>query len=337
MRDAFVECVCCPDCGDYTLETDVVEMAGPHIIEGRLLCRGCGLWYRIEGGVLDLLPTSLRRHDLYLRYAGRNKLDYTVPRRSAEQQKAEQIAFFAADADSYGDDISESPYFRALDAAFFEPWIERSVSTGSRVLELGCGTGRQCIPLAMRGLDVVGVDISEEMLRLAFQGLTMAGVVRHVDLVVADAENLPIPSNRFEAGVVVGTLHHVGDPGRVIGQIAERLLPGSPFFCYDPHLSPVRFLFDWIMSLWKLYDEQASDDPLFTEEQMQSWTGQSGIEARTIVSTYLPPHLFYLLPASLGQRVLQLSDKVIGSIPGLRRWGGMVITEGEKAGTGGQG
>ena len=38
---------------------------------------------------------------------------------------------------------------------------------GGPVLEVGCGTGRVTIPLARDGLDVVGIDASPEMLRIA--------------------------------------------------------------------------------------------------------------------------------------------------------------------------
>jgi SAM-dependent methyltransferase len=39
------------------------------------------------------------------------------------------------------------------------------LANGGRVLELGVGTGRLAIPLAERGLEVVGVDVSAEMLK----------------------------------------------------------------------------------------------------------------------------------------------------------------------------
>ncbi len=41
------------------------------------------------------------------------------------------------------------------------------ISAGASVMDLGCGRGRHAIPLSRRGFRVTGVDLSENMLRLA--------------------------------------------------------------------------------------------------------------------------------------------------------------------------
>lgn len=45
-----------------------------------------------------------------------------------------------------------------------EFYVGQAVRAGGPVLELGCGTGRICIPMAMSGVDVTGLEISKEML-----------------------------------------------------------------------------------------------------------------------------------------------------------------------------
>jgi SAM-dependent methyltransferase len=47
-----------------------------------------------------------------------------------------------------------------------EFYVGQAVRIGGRALELGCGTGRIAIPMAMSGLDVTGLDISTAMLAL---------------------------------------------------------------------------------------------------------------------------------------------------------------------------
>ena len=48
------------------------------------------------------------------------------------------------------------------DVDFF---VEYSRKTKGRILELGCGTGRVLIPIAISGCEVTGLDISPYMLR----------------------------------------------------------------------------------------------------------------------------------------------------------------------------
>jgi SAM-dependent methyltransferase len=74
----------------------------------------------------------------------------------------------AFDAGEYGTHIAadyDDIYDAALDT---EGAVQRLIelASGGRVLELGVGTGRLALPLAERGLEVHGIDGSEEMLQL---------------------------------------------------------------------------------------------------------------------------------------------------------------------------
>src|SRR3954452_1321645 len=46
-------------------------------------------------------------------------------------------------------------------------FVERHCGTPGRVIDLGCGTGRVAVPLALVGHRVTAVDLSAEMLRIA--------------------------------------------------------------------------------------------------------------------------------------------------------------------------
>ena len=62
---------------------------------------------------------------------------------------------------------------------------ELKVPQGSRILDIGCGTGRHSVELAKRGYSVTGVDISSGMLTEAKEAASQAGV--EVEWMHADA------------------------------------------------------------------------------------------------------------------------------------------------------
>src|SRR5262249_3343034 len=74
-------------------------------------------------------------------------------------------------ARGYDASLAGSSLF-TVDLAFAEQVFDRP----GRLLDLGCGTGRLLLPFARRGWWVVGVDLSEEMLRVAGEKAAAAGV-----------------------------------------------------------------------------------------------------------------------------------------------------------------
>ena len=80
--------------------------------------------------------------------------------------------------------------------------------TGGPILELGCGTGRLLIPLALGGHRVTGVDLSSGMLRLARAKAQDAGIVDRVTLVQGDYGSAELAETYGLAFVVMnGFLH----------------------------------------------------------------------------------------------------------------------------------
>jgi len=93
------------------------------------------------------------------------------------------------------------------------------------VLDVGCGPGRHAHALARRGIEVVGVDISEE-----FVDLASAGAPPGATFVRADARQLDYAAE-FDAAISLcqgafGLLDGDGD-ARVVGGVARALRPGG--------------------------------------------------------------------------------------------------------------
>src|SRR5438270_6791574 len=65
-------------------------------------------------------------------------------------------------ARGYDAGLAGTPLFAAD-----RPFVEEHCPRPGRLLDLGCGTGRLLVALAQRGYEVLGVDLSWEMLAVA--------------------------------------------------------------------------------------------------------------------------------------------------------------------------
>jgi SAM-dependent methyltransferase len=91
---------------------------------------------------------------------------------------------------------------------------------GERILDLGCGDGVLTAEIAATGADVVGVDLSEELLAAARE--------RGLDVRRIDGHALDFDSE-FDAVFSNAALHWMRRPELVIAGVARALLPGGRF------------------------------------------------------------------------------------------------------------
>jgi ubiquinone/menaquinone biosynthesis C-methylase UbiE len=90
---------------------------------------------------------------------------------------------------------------------------------GRTVLDVGTGTGRAAIALALRGASVTGVDASAEMLAVADRRARDARV--EVTFVQGDAHGLAYPDRSFQAVICLRVLMHTPDWRRSLGELCR--------------------------------------------------------------------------------------------------------------------
>lgn len=112
---------------------------------------------------------------------------------------------------------------------------ELQLPPGSRILDVGCGTGRHSVALTERGYTVTGVDLSPDMIGKAREKAASRGY--EVDFIVRDAAELDF-NCEFDAAICLceGCLCLLGDVDdphdrdlRVLGNIQRALKPGGLF------------------------------------------------------------------------------------------------------------
>ncbi len=99
---------------------------------------------------------------------------------------------------------------------------------GDRILELGCGTGRDAVSLARHGMRVVATDISAEMVATTRRRAELEGVghlVRTVRAAAADAPSLVGPCDGVYSNGAVVNLEP--DLPRMALELARAVRPGG--------------------------------------------------------------------------------------------------------------
>ena len=108
----------------------------------------------------------------------------------------------------------------------------------TRIFELGIGTGRISAPLIARGLQVVGLDLSREMmnrLRAKFDGGQVGNLAHTLLLVQGDASALPFPDATFDAALAVHVFHVIAPWRRAIGELRRSPETGRAGLAQHPH------------------------------------------------------------------------------------------------------
>lgn len=116
-------------------------------------------------------------------------------------------------------------------AELSDPWIAKAIPFSSgkekKVLEIGFGMGSDLLNWANHGADCYGIDITPEHYRLAT--LNFALHKKQAQLKLADASDIPFPSQYFDIVYSNGVLHHTPDTVRSISEAYRVLRPGGRF------------------------------------------------------------------------------------------------------------
>jgi SAM-dependent methyltransferase len=133
-----------------------------------------------------------------------------------------------------------APYRDRGDIAFF---VDAAVTAGGQVLEVGCGTGRVLIPTARTGIDIVGLDLSGQMLATCRERLLRepAAVQEKATLVHADMRHFDLGRRFALATIPFRPFQHlltVDDQLSCLGAIRQHLVDGGVliFDIFNPSL-----------------------------------------------------------------------------------------------------
>jgi SAM-dependent methyltransferase len=88
-----------------------------------------------------------------------------------------------------------------------------AASKGNRFLDLGCGSGRYAVNAAREGVEITGLDFSDEMLRLANLYAVQEGQTKRVKFIKTDINAwMASTTEHFAASYAMGVFDYLTNP-----------------------------------------------------------------------------------------------------------------------------
>ena len=209
------------------------------------------------------------------------------------------------------------------------PWVINKIKShdlfnpSTQLLDVGCGAGFLSNELAKQGLQVTGVDLSKESLKVAARH----DKTKSVYYQVADAYHLPFEDQSFDVLTAMDFLEHVDRPKEVIKEFSRVLKPNGLFIFHTFNRNIIAYfviikLVEWLvkntpkhMHVLKLFIKPSEmisycqEVDLKTFEMVGIKPVFSTIPLRNIFSGVVPLNLRFELTKSLMLSYLGVSVK----------------------------
>lgn len=180
---------------------------------------------------------------------------------------------------------------------------------GSRVLEVGVGTGRIALPLARRGVAVHGVDLSRPML----DRLRARRGDEPVHVALGDATRLPYAEASFDAAIAVHVFHLIPDWRAVLAGLARVLRPGGVLLNAGEGVNPL-----WAgcqeLRRQNMRDVGVPADRIFDFLAGEGWPPRGELRRLAYPLTLTPRQSLALLEARSPSSTWRLSDEELASM-----------------------
>ena len=125
-------------------------------------------------------------------------------------------------------------------AEFGRDLLSPAPFAGLRILDIGCGGGLLCEPMARLGATVVGADAAPRNIPVAQLHATQSGLM--IDYRHTTAEDLAAAGEVFDVVLNMEVIEHVADPPAYLQACHDLMRPGGLMVCSTLNRNPKSYL-----------------------------------------------------------------------------------------------
>jgi|TARA_B100002019_G_C21161363_1_gene543481 demethylmenaquinone methyltransferase/2-methoxy-6-polyprenyl-1,4-benzoquinol methylase len=156
------------------------------------------------------------------------------PYQNSSSSKKEQVtSMFDGIADNY-DSLN-----RIISMGIDKSWRRKLVAMAAnkkpeKIVDVATGTGDLAIALtSIPSASITGIDIAIEMLEIGKQKITQRKLERKINMIVGDAESLPLDDNTIDVVTVAFGVRNFGDLHKGLSEIYRILKPEGQLFVLE--------------------------------------------------------------------------------------------------------
>ena len=146
--------------------------------------------------------------------------------------------------------------------------IEKLLPRNLTLADIGCGTGSLTFELARFAARVIGIDLSQEMLRRARTGAAERSI-ENVEFRQGDVLKLPLDAHSVDAAFCVMVLHFFPNPERAIAGLCRIVRPGGSVILVDLVEHKQEWMREQMAHQWMGFDRAA----------IEKWFHNAGAES----------------------------------------------------------
>lgn len=286
MREEVLKILKCPGCANSSLELIRGAVNHLEVSSGKLICPGCAVEYKIEGGIIDFLHNPhkgvLRERramdeDDYITDDRGNKFKITdeVIRKFSDKF----LAFPEGDGSSFFKKGGSFQSTAEASGRFYSALEDLRLSGKERMLEIGACFSYASFKFAQKGCSVIALDISN-YLKVSSLYVEKA----YFERLFSDMHRMPFIDNAFDIVFGSAVLHHSKDLKAVFAEIRRVLRPAGRLVLIN---EAGRGVWERIHPVYKKMEERGFGDTAYTLLEWKKGAREGGFKKVKIIFSSL--------------------------------------------------